>query len=486
MGESLNQIISSKSKTFLAFCFCFIFGVGLASAAELGRQSASTLYIVILVGVFLAIILWPGKTKRFFVLCCLLFIIGPYRFALAEPVKDASLGQNKNFTATIVAEPAINFAETNYVVQSPEIQSKIYLTLPNYPEYHYGETLSINCFLDEPKNSPGRDFQFAKYMAMKGVGAICSNPSVARAASVKMSLKISFFKQIFLLKSGVSKLVAQLWPEPNSSLLGGLLYGDRNGLSEELKNNFNRVGLSHIVAVSGYNITIIAAAVMSVLIIIGLYRRQAFWLALAIIILFVIFTGASASAVRAGVMGSVFLVGQYLGRPSRAAPSLVLAAALMIIFNPYILFYDAGFQLSALATAGMIFLAEDGVVKTTVAAIVATLPLILYQFGRLSIVALPINILILWIIPFVMLAGFLSLVCAAVFYPLGQVLAYVTGFGLKYIIIFANYFGGQPWASVEMKVSLPVMVLMYVGIIYYVVRKNNYVQAKNNELNSRL
>ena len=280
--------------------------------------------------------------------------------------------------------------------------------------------------------------------------------------------------------------MAQLWPEPDSSLLGGLLYGDRNGLSKELTNNFNRVGLSHIVAVSGYNITIIATAVMSVLIFIGLYRRQAFWLAVAIIILFVIFTGASASAVRAGVMGSVFLVGQYLGRPSRAAPSLVLAAAVMILFNPYILFYDAGFQLSALATAGMIFLAEDGVIKTTVAAIVATLPLILYQFGRLSLVALPVNILVLWIIPYVMLAGFLSIVAAAIFYPLGQIIAYVTGIGLKYIIFFVNLFGDWSWSSIETKIPLWLMILMYGGIIYYVIRKNNYVQAKNNELNGRI
>jgi competence protein ComEC len=472
MKEGLNKIIVSKSKTFLAFCFCFVLGVGFASVLEFGLESAHILYIVILFSVFFAVIFWSDLTKRFFVLCILFIALGHYRFALAEPVKDDFLGQSKNFFATIVAEPTVKLAETEYIVQSPEIKSKIYLTLPNYPEFHYGDTLSVFCFLDEPKNSPGRDFQFAKYMSMKGVGAICSNTSAARAALAHPSLKIKFFKQIFLIKLNVSNLVARLWPEPDSSLLGGLLYGDRNGLSQELKENFNRVGLSHIVAVSGYNITIIAAAVMSALIFIGLYRRQAFWLAIAIIFLFVIFTGASASAVRAGIMGSVFLFGQYIGRPSRAAPSLVLAAVIMILFNPYILFYDAGFQLSVLATAGMIFLAGEGAVKTTLAAIVATLPLILYQFGRLSIVALPVNIFILWIIPYVMLGGFLSLVSAAILYPFGQALAYVTGLGLKYIIIFVNFFGSQPWASVEWGIPLWVMLGMYGMIIYWVARKN--------------
>jgi competence protein ComEC len=482
MAGFVGQIINSKSKTFLAFCFCFVLGVGFASVFEFGCESVRILYIVILISVFFAVIFWSDLPKRFFVLCVLFFALGYYRFALAEPVKDVFLGQSKKFIATIVAEPTVKFAETEYVVQSPEIKSKIYLTLPNYPEYHYGDTLSVFCFLDEPKNSPGRDFQFAKYMSMKGVGAICSNSSVSSFVIARSpgqtgrrgnlsSLKIKFFKQIFLIKSNVSNLVARLWPEPDSSLLGGLLYGDRNGLSRELKENFNRVGLSHIVAVSGYNITIIAAAVMSVLIFIGLYRRQAFWLAIAIIFLFVIFTGASASAVRAGIMGSVFLFGQYIGRPSRAAPSLVFAAVIMILFNPYILFYDAGFQLSVLATAGMIFLAGEGVVKTTLAAIVATLPLILYQFGRLSIVALPVNIFILWIIPYVMLGGFLSLVSATIFYPFGQALAYVTGLGLKYIIIFVNFFGSQPWASVEVKVSLPVMMIMYGATVIFIVRK---------------
>lgn len=471
MAGFVGQIINSKSKTFLAFCFCFVLGVGLASTLELDSEAVNILYVIILFSVFFTTVFWLDLFKRFFILCALFIVFGIFRFALAVPAPNPLLGQNKNFIAIVAIEPTIKTGKTEYIVQSQEINSKIYLTLPNYPEYHYGDTMSIFCFLEEPKNSPGRDFQFTKYMSMKGVTAICSNPSVSRAISAQLPVKIKFFKQIFLFKAKVSGLAEKLWPEPDSSLLGGLLYGDRNGLSRELKENFNRVGLSHIVAVSGYNITIIAAAVMSVLIFIGLYRRQAFWLATAIIFLFVIFTGASASAVRAGIMGSVFLFGQYIGRPSRAAPSLVLAAVVMILFNPYILFYDVGFQLSVLATAGMIFLAGEGAIKTTLAAIIATLPLILYQFGRLSIVALPVNIFILWIIPYVMLGGFLSLVSATIFYPFGQALAYVTGLGLKYIIIFVNFFGRQSWASVEWGIPLWAMLGMYGMIIYFVIRK---------------
>lgn len=456
-GERFENTIHSKSKTFLAFCFCFILGVGVASVFNAGRSCLLLCYIVLFVCLALSIIFSAYVRHRFFCLCLFFCVLGFWRIAIANLPVSPQLEQSMTFEATIASEPVVKTVETEYLVFSSNLVGKIALKLPRYPAYSYGDRLSVQCYLSKPKNSLASDFEYDKYLATRGVWSVCDSPKVKYLGGRKTLLgAIFYFKKI------VSDRVGLLWAEPESSLIGGLLYGDRAGLPKELTENFNRVGLSHIIAVSGYNISIICSVLVSLLIFIGLYRRQAFWVAVIGIVLFVFFAGASSSAVRAGIMGGVVLLGQYVGRPSRAVGALVLAGTVMVFANPFILFWDAGFQLSVAATAGILLLAGDGsVVRTTVSAIAATLPLILYNFGRLSIVALPVNIIVLWLVPYLMLFGFLSIVMSCIFWPLGQVLAWVTGFGLKYIIMIAEFIGMKAWSSLDWVMPWWLVIISY-------------------------
>ena len=143
-------------------------------------------------------------------------------------------------------------------------------------------------------------------------------------------------EKILSFKKRVNSLSWRLWTEPQSTLAAGILYGERNGFDPEIKTNFSRAGITHIVAVSGYNITIIVWILMGVLIFIGLYRQQAFWVCLLLIFLFVVFTGASASAVRAGLMGVLLLFTQYLGRKNDVFRLLVYTATVLTLVNPLI------------------------------------------------------------------------------------------------------------------------------------------------------
>ncbi|MCX6781904.1 MAG: ComEC/Rec2 family competence protein [Candidatus Magasanikbacteria bacterium] len=457
LREGVEKIINSKSKTFLAFCFCFLFGVAVASLADLDEKYVIHFYRLLLIVIFFIALCWNKRKYRYVFIVLAIFSTGCLRYLIAVPNAQNSLGQDTQFTAKIVSEPKITLSQTEYVVKSKILRNKILAKLPSYPEYHYGDLLNITCYLDEPYVMPGSDFRYDKYLLSQGVSAACVNASAQFVGHHN-----SFLGNIYALKGIVAEKVAVLWPEPESSLIGGLLYGDRVGMPKDITDNFSRVGLSHIVAVSGYNITIIAAALMIILISVGLYRRQAFWVAIFSIFIYVIFTGASASAVRAGIMGSVILIGQYIGRPSRVSPALILAASLMVLVNPYILISDVGFQLSFAATAGIIFLASGtSVVKTTLAAVSATLPLILFHFGRLSIVALPVNILVLWLIPYLMLFGFMAIISSWVFLPIGQILAWLTGFGLKYILIIVDVVGRQSWSSVEWQIPWWLLLLLY-------------------------
>lgn len=502
LAGGIEKIAQSKSKTFLAFCFCFLGGVAVFS---LVASSDSAIFIIVcffFLFIFLSSYFWKDESKRFILLSCILFLVGGLRLLVYTPsVNDpghivSHIGQDVKLEFVIKDEPGIKSEYAEYVIKNPEHAGKILVRLPFYSKYSYGDKLAVACKLKAPEDA--NNFAYSKYLAVRGIWAICENEKII---SVKGKEK-SVLGRIFSFKKIVVSRVNELWPEPYASLAGGLLYGNRSGLADDLTQAFNRTGISHIIAVSGYNISIIAAALMILLIYIGLYRKQAFWVSVFAIIIFVIFTGASSSAVRAGIMGCVVLLGQYLGRPSRAAPALFLAAVLMVLYNPLVLFWDVGFQLSFAATAGILYLAPivseriaaisainkllpnkntaPGVFSTTLSAIISTLPLILLNFGRLSVVALPVNILVLWLIPYIMLFSFLAIVSSVLFFPLGLVVAWFVQLGLRYIIWITEYFGNFSWSSIDWELSWWGMAAAYLLLVWYIIKKYRLKYGQKN------
>jgi competence protein ComEC len=502
MPEWLRRIINSKSKTFLTFCFCFIFGIAVFSFAGTNKLIFS-LYILFLTTIFFLILCWKNSKQRFLLLCFLIFISGGLRFLITISNHDSTRiefynGQKVNLRGWVSAEPNIGLSNAKYIVnvesltdnkkQTP-VSGKIYFKNRLYPQYSYGEELDISCALQEPENFADSNFNFKNYLARQGIWSVCSNPKINPTGVNKGNF---LFKKMFWFKSLVQDQMSRLWPEPANSLMAGLLYGSRSGMPQNLIDNFTRTGVSHIIAVSGYNVSIIVAILNVCLIYIGLSRRQSFWFLMSLIFSFVFFTGATASVVRAGVMASIILVAGYWGRLSSVGRTLIYAAVIMLLFNPYVLIWDAGFQLSFLSTMGLVYLSpilesvifkrvkpkDSSLLKpfleiliTTMSAIFATLPIILFHFGRLSLVAPLVNILVLWLVPWLMLFGFLALILSWLFFPLGQVLAWVAGLGLNYVIIIVDWFGNKSWSAIDISLPLWAMILIYLGLILYV-KKN--------------
>ena len=499
MPEALEKTINSKSKTFLAFCFCFIFGVGIFSLPDKAAPFFY-LYVLFIGATLVAIFFWKNKNLRFVFIAAALFFGGGLRFLSAAPVGGAGHissynGETINLTGWISSEPLIKTNEATYVISArvcapqaacaKNVSGKALVKLPLYPQYNFGDTLEIKCRLVAPQNSDNSDFNYQKYLSKEGIWSICALPKIiSTTAPVNSGIKIA--KQIYNLKTFFQNQINSLWPEPQSSLMAGLLYGARTGLPPDLTENFNRVGLSHIVAISGFNISIIATYLMFALIYAGLYRQRAFWVVVGGIIFFVIFTGASASVVRAGVMGILVLVARQVGRLTRPGNILVFTAAAMAAINPYVLVWDAGFQLSFAAAIGLIYLSPilekimatrhnflahllQAILIPTFSAIIATLPLTLWQFGRFSAVAPITNLLVLWAIPGLMLMGAVALFASFIFYPFGQLLAWVAGIVLSYVIMIADWFGSRSWAAVEFKISWWLMGMMYL-VIFVIAR----------------
>lgn len=220
-------------------------------------------------------------------------------------------------------------------------------------------------------------------------------------------------------------------PGDEGALAAGILLGGSGELSYQAKKDFSRVGLTHVVAASGYNVGVVAAWVMAGLSVIW-GRRRAIPFAILGIILYVILAGAGAAVIRAGIMASVAWIGLGFGRESDAKWLLVVAGLIMLVSNP-LLIGDIGFQLSFAATAGILWLkgpSKDNLLatlKTTLAAQVATTPIILHYFGNLSVISPLVNVAVLWSVPVIMQVTAVGLVIGPVNYLAWPFLRWMMG-----------------------------------------------------------
>lgn len=488
LKEVFAKVANSKSKTFLVLCFCFLLGVTLISLTE---KFISLWYVVSILGVLVtAFFLWKDNPlARFVILSVLFFILGFIRYQSVFPPNTSeyihNYAENKvSFVGFVSSEPDIRQDGVRYRVhverfvdRDKEIVGEVYMKGDLYPRYVYGEQLSIECQIEKPEpiedKENGTTFRYDRYLSRMNIYALCQNPEINPTGEMKGNV---FYSAIFSFKKKLANNIEYLWHEPYASFMAGLLYGYRGGLGS-LNDLFATTGVTHIVAISGYNITIIATIFIALCKAVYIPRKKAFWVVITGIILFVIFTGASASVVRAGIMGVLVLVAKQGGRKSSIGNVLVLTAVLMTVHNPFVLIWDAGFQLSFLATIGLVYLSpilEKYITKlpnflglkesliSTLAAIIMTLPLILFQFGWLSIVAPLVNILILWIIPWIMIAGAVVVALSFVSVTLAHMLGFVGYIGMEYIIRVVQFFAHVPFASVELRIHYVSMVLLYV------------------------
>lgn len=306
------------------------------------------------------------------------------------------------------------------------------MLVPPYPEFDYGDRLTVTGRLVRIKNfqaeETGRLVAYSNYLAVREIYFQMFDPAVKLLAQEQgrwLKRQLSRLKTVWLER------LAQTVPEPEASLLGGLVFGARQSLGREWHERLREVGLVHIVVLSGYNLSAVAAAFLAVFgCLRGVPRRFGLGLAALAVGLFTLMVGAGAATVRAAIMALIALLARATGRTYAVWRALILAALIMIVVNPKVLVFDAGFQLSFLATAGLIHLTPRfekrlhfvpvtlglrSLLATTVAAQLAVLPWLLVVAGQLPWLALPANLLVLPVVPAAMLFGFLT----ALLPPLG-------------------------------------------------------------------
>ncbi len=251
--------------------------------------------------------------------------------------------------------------------------------------------------------------------------------------------------------------------EPEASLLGGLILGAKEDMGKTLLEDFRKTGVIHIVVLSGYNLSLVAFFFMKIFAFLGLVTSSI--LGALSIVLFTVMTGASATIVRAAIMALLVILAKITGRTSEIIRALFVAAVIMLLFNPMLLLYSPSFQLSFLATLGLISLGPKieefikfvpqtkldfrGILAATLATQIFVLPLILYMMGSVSIVSPVVNLLILIIIPLTMFFGFLAVMFSIFTFSVASIFAFISFIFLAYTLKIVDIFADLPFAVFE-------------------------------------
>lgn len=484
----------------LYLCFAFVSGVFLASFFFISQQALPAFFIL---GIILICTFWKRNQFAVAGFCLVFFAFGLWRVQAAElGIENKVMAQYYDEKVTLVGrlakEPDMREGNMKITLavesvradgedaQYISVDAKVLITVNPYPAYNYGDRLEARGRLQMPADS--EDFNYRKYLSAQGIAFIMYWPEVDLLPQGKRSLALIAYGKILEGKKKFREGLEQNLSPPQSTILGAIIFGDQGSgrVSKEWADKLNKSGLRHITAISGMNITIIAQMLFALGLAIGLWRGQAFYFALLILSIYILIVGAPASAVRAGIMGGLFLLAQKVGRPANAGRAIVFAAAGMVALNPLLLTRDAGFQLSFLAMIGMVYMVPSlqrwlnfipdprwlpvrSLCAMTLAAQFFTLPLLIYNFGQLSLAAPLANVLIVPFLPLITILGFAYSAISMVWQPLGWIFSWPTWLLMTYIIKIIDIFSVLPLAYWSVKnASWLLLLVVYAPLAYFV------------------
>jgi len=475
-----------RDKIFYAISFGFVFGIFLRSFIFVDLYLATLFGIISFALILFFIFISKNKWGNIFGFFVLAILFGIFRFHIFENrflyVFDSVLDKKVTLSGFIIDEPSIGENNQKLIVEIIKNDKKVKVLLATdfTEEYKYGDEIKFSGKIEEPENFTtdyGKEFDYINYLKKDGILYVMSFPKVEIISSGngnKIKTTLFFIKEKFLEKINYSI------KEPESLLMGGLVLGEKASFDQALRESFINTGTIHIVALSGYNITIIAEWIMKLFSFLPINFSIGF--GIGSIILFILMTGGSTTAIRAGTMAVLALVARATGRNYDVARALILAGVFMIFFNPLILIYDVSFQLSFIATIAVIFIAPRvekyftwvtkkfglrDIISVTFAAYIFVMPFILYKMGTLSIVAFPANILILPFIPFTMALGFLTGLVGFISNIFALPFGIISYIFLHYELFIISLFSKLPFSSFSIpNFPLILTVLIYIYFVY--------------------
>lgn len=398
-----------------------------------------------------------------------------------EPVSDGETQKIQLHVENISFENVTHKADTSVLIRTHA-----------FPEFSYGDVLVATGTLKVPKEiteEDGRHFDYHMYLFKDRITHTLSFATVEKNGEEGNILLRSLFK----IKRRFIYSIRDVLPEPHAGLLSGILLG-ANALPKEVTDNFRTAGLSHIVVLSGYNITVVAESLLVIMKIV--FVKLAFGVSLVGVLFFVLMSGAGASAIRAGIMACIALIGKQFNKTYDASRALMLAVWGMVFWNPFVLLYDPSFHLSVLATIGVMYVTPvvsryltfitdryglKELSATTLGAQITVLPYILYMSGNFGVFAFPANFVVLPFVPLTMLLGFFTAVFGFISRFAGLLPGIPTYLFLSWDLFVAESISKLPFATIHIPyIPVTLLIFFYIAFGFFLYRFHARTHTKEN------
>ncbi len=460
-------------KVFWGIVF-FLVGVAIASVVPLGVSMAFPLLIGGLVALAIALV---GRYQLAF--CSLMLLVGSFYYQVRTPLAPELLLSSEVRYVGVVEKVKLYADRQTLTVAMSEPESFIVqIYTQRYPSFTYGDKIEAIGVLTQLANDD------ARFLRDRVVGVL-RFPVVHHLAVGEGN---GFKALLFSLRDRIAESFQKTLPPESATFMTGLTLGKSAAFSQQLQEQMKITGTTHMVALSGTNVTII---VKGVILLFGFWfaRRTLFPLTVVAITLFVLMTGAEASVVRAAIMAGIVLLAERTGRVHVTHTAIAVAAFIMTVINPAVLVFDIGFQLSFFALLGIVYLQpifehyvrvkqlENKflilIVKTlcaTLAAQVAVFPISLMYFGFASVISLMPNLLILLLIPYTMLGGLFIFLASLVSSYLALLVALPARFLLAYELGVIHFFSRFQVGVTSESFPLSLAILYYAILLALMLR----------------
>lgn len=498
-----------KSDIFLYLCLSFILGVFIASFLIPAKTTSFFIILgIVIIGISIIGIFWEKKHIVFIGFGLIVLSAGIYSFQsnlsllndnlliklnqkqavmIGRVIKEPQESY-KNLKLIIAVEKVILESGEEISLENKEIGWAI-IFASNFSNYKYQDLIKAEGVISVPQNLNGFDYQ--GYLAKEGIVVTMAYPKIEIISSnEKLNLFQSFYSNILNFKARMRTQIQNNLPPLEAAVISAMILGDSGAMSDELKQELSKSGLSHAIAISGAHIVLFSMIMFEIFLFFGLWKKQAALITIILIIIYVGLVGGMASAVRSGIMGCLLMASQLFDRSAENERLLGFAGFLILFQNPLALKYDLGFQLSFLAIFGLIFVAPHinhwllkktgnkfkiiiGIISATLAAQILTLPILVFNFGYVSTIVLISNFLTASLMPILMGLGIAFPLIGIIFPFLGQIISFPLLILTKYLLWVVEVCAKMPFSTINFEIGIFTMVLTYLMILFFILKQKN-------------
>ncbi|HNY35998.1 MAG TPA: ComEC/Rec2 family competence protein [Candidatus Pacearchaeota archaeon] len=466
----------TKSESLIYFCLSFVGGICMASFFV---NSIIVEIIGLIIGLILIGAFYENKIIVVAGFCFIFCSIGMFLFGFnLFKIENNELIKFNNkeviFEGVISNDPergSEKIQTTVDILNNDKKLGRVLVFTDKYSPVNFGDIIKIKGTIKVPEKFD--NFDYRGYLAKDGISAIISFPEIEIIKSQK-----TFIGKVYDFKKELEQRIKDNLSPKLSSILEAMILGNDQMMDKETKDKLSKSGLSHVIAISGSHIVLFSAMLFEVLLFFGLWRKQALLSSIVFTLFYVFLVGMPASGVRAGIMVGLLFLAQLISRQSFNLRTLVIAASVMLLFNPLLLKFDLGFQLSFMAVLGIILMGPifnkwldvifrgkinwlQEIVAMTISAQLFTLPLLISSFGYFSIISLFSNIIVLPITPILMALGILVPI-------LGPIVAIPCSFLLSYLMWVVDFSSRASFAIMKVDLPFTVLLITYSPFLYLI------------------